>query len=88
MANVKEEQVEVAEEGEPIPAIPPTYGFPPIPALPPNAAIPPGYENRLRRSWPWPPLSRPRRSPRGHPPPRPYIRRPRRRVIKEEPASE
>ena len=26
-------------------------------------------------SWPWPPLSKPRRSPRGHPEPKPYIRR-------------
>ncbi|XP_078167222.1 uncharacterized protein LOC144561985 [Carex rostrata] len=27
------------------------------------------------KSWPWPPLSKPRRSPRGHPDPKPYIRR-------------
>lgn len=72
MANVKEEPVKVVEEEE----------------EEERPAIPPGYEFRYRRTWPWPPLARPRRSPRGHPSPRPYIRRPRRRVIKEEPVLE
>src|ERR1035438_181101 len=40
-----------------------------------NKEEPASFECFLRRSWPWPPLSKPRRSPRGHPEPKPYIRR-------------
>lgn len=29
-----------------------------------------------KRNWPWPPLSQPRRSPRGHPPAKEYKHRP------------
>jgi len=46
--------------------------------LPPGLEVPPGYEMpppNYRRTWPWPPTRVPRRSPRGHPPPKPYIRR-------------
>jgi len=54
--------------------------------LPPGLEVPPGYERpppNYKRSWPWPPPNyrRPRRSPRGHPPPKPYIRRDNRWVL-------
>lgn len=87
MANPKEEPVELLPDEEPTEhqAVQPDEELEdegPIPA------VPPGYESRPRhynrRNWPWPPLSQPRRSPRGHPPPKPYIRRPRYKIIKEE----
>jgi hypothetical protein len=74
------EKMSNVDEEHPVEALPPIpEDFKPVPWIPPGyERPPPGYP----RSWPWPPWpTRPRRSPRGHPPPKPYIRRTKKKSV-------